>query len=107
MKERPILFSKITGLQGHTEASVAGPKGNASNLAVPAPVNAAPIDDKPVADSGHAASQKSDVRLPAQSVAAPVHGIDGRGRHYLIERNPKWPMIEFRMRLKYPNTLTD
>ena len=39
--------------------------------------------------------------------AAPVHGIDGNGRHYLIERSPEWPMTEFRMRLKQPNTIVD
>src|SRR3990167_4497666 len=37
----------------------------------------------------------------------PVQGIDGKGRHYLIERSPEWPMIEFRMRLKQPNTIVD
>ena len=62
-----------------------------------------------VADGVAAIPSVDEVTAKAQSGATPdpVHGIDGKGRHYLIERSPKWPMIEFRMRLKQPNTIVD
>ena len=62
-----------------------------------------------VAPQGHSAIEgpQGDTSIPAVATPDPVHGIDGKGRHYLIERSPDWPMIEFRMRLKQPNTLVD
>ena len=45
-------------------------------------------------------------RRDAQFIA-PVQGVDAKGSAFVWERNPKWPMIEFRMRLKQPNTLID
>ena len=69
------------------------------------PINAAPrVGDRP--DNTPEAASPAGGRIQS-SVAAPVQGIDGKGRHYLIERSPKWPMIEFRMRLKQPNTIVD
>src|SRR3990167_1729802 len=83
------------------------------------PINAAPQADTPslvelvrsngsqqVQATGKAISGGQQRAADSRSAgAAPVHGIDGKGRHYLIERNPEWPMTEFRMRLKQPNTI--
>ena len=62
-----------------------------------------------VADGVAAIPSVDEVTAKAQSGATPdpVHGIDGKGRHYLIERSPEWPMTEFRMRLKQPETIVD
>ena len=66
------------------------------------PINAAPGEVTPATTE-----VQSRMKVGEASVAAPVQGIDGKGRHYLIERSPEWPMIEFRMRLSQPNTLVD
>ena len=41
------------------------------------------------------------------SVAAPVQGVTGRGEAYVLERNPKYPLLRFEMRLLQPNTIVD
>src|SRR3990167_6254052 len=71
----------------------------ASVVAGGAPINAAPREVTPATTE-----VQSRMKVGEASVAAPVHGIDGKGRHYLIERSPKYPMIEFSMRLKQPET---
>ena len=73
------------------------------------PVGATPINAAPPVVEGQTTGFPDEPRNPELGlvVSAPVHGIDGKGRHYLIERNPKWPMTEFTMRLKQPNTIVD
>jgi len=73
------------------------------------PFNAAPQTevDSLVANRGSVGASDRSQLLSAGVAPDSVHGIDGKGRHYLIERSPKWPMIEFRMRLKQPETIVD
>jgi len=35
-------------------------------------------------------------RMPG-SAAAPLWGVDGKGVAYVIERNPPWPLTEFKI----------
>ena len=42
-----------------------------------------------------AASSQEGVGQGEVAVPAPVHGIDGKGRAYVLERNPPYPLREF------------
>ena len=71
--------------------------GDAGKLSEPVgatPINAAPqpngnLPQRVVSDSASAGS--------GSAVAAPVQGIDSKGSAYVLERNPKYPVIEFVM----------
>jgi len=39
----------------------------------------------------------NNVNSPTPAVAAPVQGVTGDGRAFVWERNPEYPMIEFRV----------
>ena len=107
----PMMVYLNVGLQatGSSPGYVGLNNVNSPTLAVPAPINAAPQTevDSLVANRGSVGASDRSQLLSAGVAPDSVHGIDGKGRHYLIERSPKWPMIEFRMRLKQPETIVD
>jgi hypothetical protein len=35
--------------------------------------------------------------IPVPVAPSPVWGVDGKGKAYSVERNPPWPMLEFKV----------
>ena len=89
-------------------------------VAVPAPINAAPRQAHDYAGERGKLNLPYLGSFPLQTtgesrqtgykpvlVAAPVQGVTGDGRAYVLERNPKYPLLRFEMRLAQPNTIVD
>ena len=69
-------------------------------------LNAAPQEPSRYYDMS-AISEGGSKNRAEPAVAAPVQGVDSKGAAFIWERNPKYPVIEFRMSLKQPNTIVD
>jgi len=72
---------------------------------VPEPVGATPINAAPHANRETHISRKSETTM--HGGAAPIQGVNSRGEAYVLERNPKYPLLRFEMRLLQPNTIVD
>ena len=86
-----------------------GASSATASLATPVgatPFNAAPQEPSRYYDMS-AISEGGSKNRAEPAVAAPVQGVNSRGEAYVLERNPKYPLLRFEMRLLQPNTIVD
>jgi len=105
----PMMIYINVGLQPSTAITddTAAPSQEGvgqGEVAVPAPINAAPLAKS---ELGTPSPIHGDDRQARPAVAAPIQGVNSRGEAYVLERNPKYPLLRFEMRLLQPNTIVD